>query len=384
MVSAARLWVGPCSAFLRGAVLGRHDEIVETDSSAAVLPRSVLGRLSEGVCRRAFSSPEAALYEATIAVALSRVVLPALRQHVTGRKVLDVGAGGGRLAVALCSDCSVVGIDPSWPQVRRLHRRADGLVAAVRARGESLPFASDAFDTVYSSCVYKHWRAPAAAMRECARVTRPGGRLITIEIDGEASAAEAAALDMTRTLAAFHLDKLVAVGLLGVDRHRPAGRSGRGAGRPAKWYSRLPGEISVSVPERHYELAARHARLRTTTNGERCHDGQLPVPHVGRRATRARLRHEPSSPGGTRRGRGTVTGSCEARSRSRPLLRHLRCLTAPLIDWRNRWSPAPAPAPAPGEWPGGIAPPGSRRTGRDGLPSSGSTGRLSVETTAYQ
>ncbi len=67
----------------------------------------------------------------------------------------------------------------------------------------------------------------------------------------------AAALGVSRSLAAFHLDKLVAAGLLHFDRRRPEGRTGRGAGRPAKWYSRMPGELTVSVPERHYELAAR-------------------------------------------------------------------------------------------------------------------------------
>jgi ubiquinone/menaquinone biosynthesis C-methylase UbiE len=151
---------------------------------------STLGRVSEGVCQRAFSSPEAFLYEGTIAAALSTVVLPALRRHITGPRVLDVGAGGGRLAVALSGEFRLVGIDPSWPQVRRFRRRAGGRTAIVRARGESLPFASRSFDTVYSSCVYKHWTTPDVAMRDCARLTRPGGTLITIEIDGDATPAE--------------------------------------------------------------------------------------------------------------------------------------------------------------------------------------------------
>ena len=79
----------------------------------------------------------------------------------------------------------------------------------------------------------------------------------------------AAALGVPRAVAAFHLDKLVAAGLLQVDRRRPAGRTGPGAGRPAKWYSRVPGECTVSVPERHYELAAQllaEAAERTTSS----------------------------------------------------------------------------------------------------------------------
>lgn len=67
----------------------------------------------------------------------------------------------------------------------------------------------------------------------------------------------AAALGVARSVVAFHLDKLVAAGLLQVDRRRPEGRTGPGAGRPAKWYSRVPGELTVSIPKRRYELAAR-------------------------------------------------------------------------------------------------------------------------------
>ena len=66
----------------------------------------------------------------------------------------------------------------------------------------------------------------------------------------------AAALGVARSVAAFHLDKLVDAGLLEVRSRRPPGRGGPGAGRPAKWYRRVPGEIAVSVPERHYDLAA--------------------------------------------------------------------------------------------------------------------------------
>ncbi|MFB6608951.1 helix-turn-helix transcriptional regulator [Agromyces sp. NPDC056379] len=66
----------------------------------------------------------------------------------------------------------------------------------------------------------------------------------------------ASALGMARGTAAFHLDRLVEAGLLVAEFQRRNGRSGPGAGRPAKLYSAVPGEISVSVPERHYDLAA--------------------------------------------------------------------------------------------------------------------------------
>jgi predicted ArsR family transcriptional regulator len=65
----------------------------------------------------------------------------------------------------------------------------------------------------------------------------------------------AAVLGLPRSVAAFHLDKLTDAGLLHVRYERPSGRSGPGAGRPAKAYRRSDKEISVSLPERHYDLA---------------------------------------------------------------------------------------------------------------------------------
>jgi predicted ArsR family transcriptional regulator len=66
--------------------------------------------------------------------------------------------------------------------------------------------------------------------------------------------AAAQALGVTRRVAAFHLDRLAEQGLLAIEYRRPPGRSGPGAGRPAKLYRRSEEEVSVSVPERHYDL----------------------------------------------------------------------------------------------------------------------------------
>jgi predicted ArsR family transcriptional regulator len=66
----------------------------------------------------------------------------------------------------------------------------------------------------------------------------------------------AAAVDIGRPLAAYHLDRLVSVGLLTADYRRPPGRTGPGAGRPAKVYTRSPREFAVTLPPREYELAA--------------------------------------------------------------------------------------------------------------------------------
>jgi predicted ArsR family transcriptional regulator len=67
----------------------------------------------------------------------------------------------------------------------------------------------------------------------------------------------AAAVGIGRALAIYHLDKLVESGLLTASYRRPPGRSGPGAGRPAKVYARSDGEFMVTVPPRDYQLAAR-------------------------------------------------------------------------------------------------------------------------------
>ena len=67
----------------------------------------------------------------------------------------------------------------------------------------------------------------------------------------------ASATGIGRALAVYHLDKLVESGLLTASYQRPPGRSGPGAGRPAKMYARSDREFAVTVPPREYELAAR-------------------------------------------------------------------------------------------------------------------------------
>lgn len=67
----------------------------------------------------------------------------------------------------------------------------------------------------------------------------------------------AAAAGISRTLAAYHLDKLAEADLVTVSYQRPPGRGGPGAGRPAKFYARATKEMAVSVPPRDYELLAR-------------------------------------------------------------------------------------------------------------------------------
>lgn len=72
---------------------------------------------------------------------------------------------------------------------------------------------------------------------------------------GRGAAAEA--MGIQRTLAAHHLDRLAEAGLLDVVRRKVSGREGPGSGRPAKLYRRSEREVSIQLPPRDYELAAR-------------------------------------------------------------------------------------------------------------------------------
>jgi predicted ArsR family transcriptional regulator len=63
------------------------------------------------------------------------------------------------------------------------------------------------------------------------------------------------ALHISRSLAAFHLDRLVESGLLTASFQRLSGRRGPGAGRPSKLYQRSTLQIDLSFPERRYQLA---------------------------------------------------------------------------------------------------------------------------------
>jgi predicted ArsR family transcriptional regulator len=65
----------------------------------------------------------------------------------------------------------------------------------------------------------------------------------------------AAAVGVPRATAAFHLDRLADDGLLDVVRQRRTGRTGPGAGPPAKLYKRAAAWVRVSLPERRYDLA---------------------------------------------------------------------------------------------------------------------------------
>ena len=112
-----------------------------------------------------------------------------LRDLPREASVLDVGCGGGHIALALAEsrpDISMTGLDLNEGQVARATRRAEqrGLdVTFVQGDALDMPFADRSFDAVYSVASIKHWPDQAQGLSECRRVLRPGGILSVIDAD---------------------------------------------------------------------------------------------------------------------------------------------------------------------------------------------------------
>jgi predicted ArsR family transcriptional regulator len=105
-----------------------------------------------------------------------------------------------------------------------------------------------------TSADFEHGVAGVASLAEPQR--RALYRFVTTREAPVSKDEAAAAMGVARSVAAFHLDRLVADGLLTTEYRRLSGRQGPGAGRPAKLYRRAEVELSVSLPARRYDLAA--------------------------------------------------------------------------------------------------------------------------------
>ncbi len=115
-------------------------------------------------------------------------LLPHLREGVT---LLDVGCGPGSvtldLAEAVGATGRVVGVDTA-PSVLATARAAAAGRRDTRTTFEvadvfRLPFGDGAFDVVHAHQVLQHVDRPVEALREMARVCRPGGLVAARDVD---------------------------------------------------------------------------------------------------------------------------------------------------------------------------------------------------------
>ncbi|GMV15301.1 MAG: class I SAM-dependent methyltransferase [Polyangiaceae bacterium] len=142
-----------------------------------------------------YSAFETFVYDRVIApavLAMGERIADELAREIPERaRVLDVGSGGGQLALEIAArrpEAQVTGLDLSPDQVARASARAceRGLGGRVRfVQGSALeqPFGDASFDVVTSVASIKHWPDQAKGLAECARVLVPGGRLFVFEAD---------------------------------------------------------------------------------------------------------------------------------------------------------------------------------------------------------
>ncbi|MCB1519149.1 MAG: class I SAM-dependent methyltransferase [Hyphomicrobiaceae bacterium] len=104
----------------------------------------------------------------------------------SGKRLLDVGCGDGVFSVRLAqagADVTGLDLDPRGLAAARRRATEAGLtIVLAEGDAQSLPFADGAFDIVVAVTVLCFVPAPERAVREMARVLRPGGRLVIGEL----------------------------------------------------------------------------------------------------------------------------------------------------------------------------------------------------------
>lgn len=118
--------------------------------------------------------------------AIEQRLIPDMMGQLAGARILDAGCGDGALVCALASrGAEATGVDPDPAMLAAARSRA--AIAGDRAtfiegRVERLPFPDASFDVVASITVLCFVPDAAGAVREMARVLRPGGRLVLGEL----------------------------------------------------------------------------------------------------------------------------------------------------------------------------------------------------------
>ncbi|HWE81637.1 MAG TPA: methyltransferase domain-containing protein [Gaiellaceae bacterium] len=107
-----------------------------------------------------------------------------------GSRVLDVGCGSGTMTAAASAtypECEFVAVDRSDARVRVAAEALSAFENATATLGwaEELPFDDESFDLVWTRFLLEHVPDKGQVVAELARVTRPGGRLLLQDLDGQ-------------------------------------------------------------------------------------------------------------------------------------------------------------------------------------------------------
>lgn len=125
-----------------------------------------------------------------------------LARAVSGEKFLDVATGTADVAIHLVREhpgCSVVGLDPSPRMLDVARRKVGGLdIAFMTGDSQEIPFPSASFDGVTMAFGIRNVPDRPRALREMARVVKPGGKVAILELSEPRS-----------PFARFHVRKVV-------------------------------------------------------------------------------------------------------------------------------------------------------------------------------
>jgi ubiquinone/menaquinone biosynthesis C-methylase UbiE len=132
-----------------------------------------------------------------------------------GHRLLDAGCGPGDVAAALAelagSGGRVVGVDASAGMVAEARRRVAGRGLPVDFEvGDvhRLNFEDGAFDGCRAERLLMHVQEPGQALRELARVTRPGGRVAATDFDWDTLVVDHPDRALTRDLVALRAGRI--------------------------------------------------------------------------------------------------------------------------------------------------------------------------------
>jgi ubiquinone/menaquinone biosynthesis C-methylase UbiE len=115
-------------------------------------------------------------HQATLALAAGIIHQPA--------NVLDVGCGTGKLlrrANTYWPEAQLIGVDPANGMIERAKRLTPNATFST-GMAEALPLQDVSVDLALSTISFHHWQDQAAGIREIARVLRPGGYFILVDV----------------------------------------------------------------------------------------------------------------------------------------------------------------------------------------------------------
>jgi len=125
-----------------------------------------------------------------------------------GASVLEVAPGPGYFSIELAKrgHYAITGLDISHTFVRMAAKKA--AEAGVRVNftqgsASNMPFPAGSFDFLLCRAAFKNFAKPVGALQEMARVLRPGGRALIIDLKRNASPSE-----ISRQVDGMHLSRI--------------------------------------------------------------------------------------------------------------------------------------------------------------------------------